>query len=463
MTDSQKFSKGRRHFLGDCGKMASLAMLPSLVTLKNVNAAVARNSNIDGYKALVCVFLSGGNDAFNMIAPYSIANHRNYMQARPRVGIPQADLTPIPTNNNESLSHIGFHPSMKDMGQAYRSGDASVIANIGTLVRPTTINDYRSKNRLPAGLFSHREQQLSWQTSVADNTSANGWIGRMSELLNDVDTTGTDTSLMYSLGGSPRIMKGKESTGFTISASGGANALDLYNESSVRDAYNATLNERYVNLLKQQYTHDLKDIIDKAEFYNNVMGASNDPFAASAFPNTGLGNQLRQVALTIAASDSLSAKRQSFIVTQGGYDFHAGLLERQAPLLTELNDALLAFNDAMKSIGMHDNVVSYTASDFGRTVIGNGSGSDHGWGGISIVMGGPVKGNKTYGKYPVNMTSGGSPDIDIGRGRYIPTTSVDQLHADLAYWYGVGSSDIGLIVPNQAEYQGNLLVGLFDH
>lgn len=461
MSDSKSFSKNRRHFLGDCGKMASLALLPSLVTFKNLNAAVANNSNIDGYKALVCVFLAGGNDSFNMIAPYSTANHRNYMQARPVVGLTQDALTPIPTNNSNSLSHVGFHPSMGPMGGLYRSGDAAIIANIGTLVRPTTINAYRSKNSLPTGLFSHREQQLSWQTSVADNTAATGWIGRMSELHNDVDTTGAETSLMFSLGGSPRIMKGRRSSGFAISVDG-ANALDLYNDTSVRDAYNATLNERYTSLLKQQYTHDYKSIIDKAEFYNNAMATSNDPFGPSSFPNTDLGNQLRQVALTIAAKDSLNAKRQSFIVSQGGYDFHNNLTARQAPLLTELNNALMAFNNAMKAIGMHNNVVSYTASDFGRTVLGNGTGSDHGWGGNSIVMGGAVKGAKTYGTYPFNMTDGGSPDIDIGRGRYIPTTSVDQLHADLAHWYGVGRSDISLIVPHESEYGDNLRVGLFD-
>ncbi len=461
MTDSKEFSESRRHFLGDCGKMASLAMLPSLVTLKNLNAAVTNNTNIDGYKALVCVFLSGGNDSFNMIAPFSSANHRNYMKARPVLGIPQNELTPIPTNNTNSLSHLGFHPSMTSMGGMYRSRDAAIIANIGTLVRPTSINDYRRKSSLPTGLFSHREQQLSWQTSIADNTAATGWIGRMSELLNDVDTTSTDTSLMFGLGGSPRIMKGKNSSGFAITAAG-ANALDSYNEAAVRDAYNATLNERYASLLKQQYAHDFKDIIEKAEFYNNVLAVSDDPFSPTAFPNTGLGNQLRQVALTIAAKDNLSAKRQSFIVSQGGYDFHNNQSARQASQLTELNNALIAFNNAMKAIGMHDNVVSYTASDFGRTVIGNGTGSDHGWGGNSIVMGGAVKGAKTYGTYPFNMTSGGSPDIDIGRGRYIPTTSVDQLHADLACWYGVGASDISLIVPHEEEYGENLLVGLFD-
>lgn len=462
MKDSKNFQNSRRAFIGDCGKMASLAMLPSLVTMKTLNAAVSRNSSVSGYKALVCVFLSGGNDSFNMITPYTNTNYKNYIKARPAVGIAKDQLTPIPTNSSDNMAHLGLHPSMSSMAGIYRSGDAAIVANIGTLVRPTSLSSYRRGTSLPTGLFSHREQQLSWQTSVADKTSASGWIGRMSELFNDIDTTGTDTSLMFSLGGSPRLLKGANTSGITISSSIGANELDSFNTQPNRDAYNLTLNQRYDNLIKQQYAHDFKDIIDKANFYNDALASSNDPFGPSAFPDTGLGNQLRQVALTIASKDELGAKRQSFVVSQGGYDFHQRLLERQAPLLTELNDALVAFNSAMKAIGLHDNVVSYTASDFGRTIFSNGNGTDHGWGGNSIVMGGPVNGRMTYGQYPRNMTDGGSPDIDIGRGRYIPTTSVDQLHADLATWYGVGWSDIELVVPHRANYE-QLRLGLFDY
>lgn len=454
--------KSRREFLGGCGKMASFAMLPSLVTMKTLNAAVTNNSNIDGYKALVCVFLAGGNDSFNMIAPYTWNMHQNYVKARPTVAIPRNNLNPVPTNSDENMPHLGFHPSMSSMENLYRAGDLAIVANIGTLVRPTTMSDYRAEKALPTGLFSHREQQLSWQTSVADKTSANGWIGRMSELMNDVDTSGTDTSLTFSLKGSPRILKGNYSSGFTINAGHGANALDLYNDTKARDAYDATLNSQYVNVLKKQYVHDFKDIVDKAEFYNNVLNGSDNAFDGDAFPNTDLGQQLKQVALTIAARDNLGTKRQSFVLSQGSYDHHTGLLENQESLLKELNDALLAFNNAMKAINMHDNVTTYTASDFGRTIASNGSGTDHGWGGNSIVMGGAVKGDKTYGKYPLDLREGRSPEIDTGRGRFIPTTSVDQLHADLAYWYGVGKSDIGLIVPNKANYS-NLTVGLFDH
>ena len=303
-------------------------------------------------------------------------------------------------------------------------------------------------NDLPIGLFSHREQQLSWQTSVPQTVSARGWIGRMSEVINDTINSNTDVSLNYSLSGASRLQTGNISEPFTITDSG-ANELNLYrSRADIRNTYDTSLNASYGNLLKQHYAEKYKEIIEQNAAYNDTINQNGNPFSSSAFPNTSLGRQLRQVALTINARGAIGARRQSFFVQQNGFDSHSNLLENHTGLLTELNDALFAFSNAMRAIGENNNVTTYTASDFGRTITPNTTGTDHGWGGNQIIMGGAVNGRKVYGQYPSDLRIGANPSIDTGRGRFIPTTSVDEFSAELACWYGVGENDLDTILPN---------------
>ncbi|MFC5051801.1 DUF1501 domain-containing protein [Rubritalea spongiae] len=450
MKNSDQFSTpiNRRHFLSTCGKMSALPVLSSLLSMRMLNAAVANNTAIgDDYKALVCVFLYGGNDSFNMMVPWTHAYHLNYLEARQHLALPKELLAPIRSNSSENMAHFGLHNALTDVAAAYRAGDIALMSNVGTLRQPTTLTDVANGNALPKGLYSHREQQLSWQTSVPENESAKGWVGRMSELINDTDSSSTDVSLNFSLNSASRLQTGQLTNPFQINDKG-ANILDVYgNRLDMKAAYDATLDYQYESVIKQHYAHKSKEIIDKNEFYNESIAKVGDPFAADAFPNTSLGKQLKRVALTIYAKNELGAKRQSFFVSQGGFDHHSELLLNQDALLPQLNDALIAFNNAMKSIGLHDAVTTYTASDFGRTISGNSSGTDHAWGGNQIVMGGAVNGNKVYGEYPSDLRPG-FMDVDTGRGRFIPTTSVDELHAELACWYGVGLNDLPTVLPN---------------
>ena len=444
----------RRKFLGTCGKMSSLSVLSQILQLKMLNAAVSNNTSIpnNSYKALVCVFLNGGNDSFNMLTPWTSNFHNNYLEARSHVALqrnaPTNGVSVVAGLNPQNMPHFGINSLMPDVRNLYNSRQLAFLANVGTLVRPTSIQDVNNGNDLPIGLFSHREQQLSWQTSVPQTVSARGWIGRMSEVINDTINSNTDVSLNYSLSGASRLQTGNISEPFTITDSG-ANELNLYrSRADIRNTYDTSLNASYGNLLKQHYAEKYKEIIEQNADYNDTINQNGNPFSSSAFPNTSLGRQLRQVALTINARGAIGARRQSFFVQQNGFDSHSNLLENQTVLLTELNDALFAFSNAMRAIGENNNVTTYTASDFGRTITPNTTGTDHGWGGNQIIMGGAVNGRKVYGQYPSDLRIGANPSIDTGRGRFIPTTSVDEFSAELACWYGVGENDLDTILPN---------------
>lgn len=444
----------RRQFLGTCGKMSSLPFLSSLLQLRMLNAAVSNNTSIgNDYKALVCVFLSGGNDSFNMLTPWTYNHYLNYLEARQHLALQRDnnELLPIVSNNSANMAHLGIHHDMPDVRDLYNQRDLAFVANVGTLVRPTTAADVLAGNALPRGLYSHREQQLSWQTSVPQNTQARGWIGRMTELINDTDSSNNDVSLSFSLNGASRLLTGENTNPFIISANG-ANGLNLYEfRSDIRDAYNTTLDHQYQNVIKNHYGYKFKEIVEQAEFYNDTVTSVGDPFDDDLFPNTGLANQLKQVARTINAKSQLGAKRQTFIVSLGGFDFHSELLVNQANRMAELNDALAAFSGAMKQLNLNDNVTAYTASDFGRTIAPNSTGTDHAWGGNQMVMGGAVNGRKVYGEYPSDLRVGAS-NLDTGRGRFIPSTSVDEFHAELATWYGVGLNDLPTILPNIGNF-----------
>ena len=432
--------------------MSSLPILSSVLHLKSLNAAVSQNTDIgNDYKAIVCVFLSGGNDSFNMLTPWTSTYHKKYLEARQHLALEKTELLPIPTESSNNMALLGVHGNMPLLEDMYRGGEAAFLANVGTLLRPTTLADVQNNRDLPKGLYSHREQQISWQTSVPDNDTAKGWIGRMSELINDVDSSNTDVSLNVSLSGSARILSGNDSSPFVVGTSG-ANTFGSYaNRADIKAAYDTTLEHQYEHVIESHYSHKFKEIIDKNQFYNDSVSDTGDPFPSDLFPNTSLGNQLKQVALSINARDSFGAKRQAFFVNKGGMDHHGNLLVSHAAAMKELDDALHAFNEAMKIIGMHDSVVSYTASDFGRTISSNSSGADHAWGGNQIIMGGPVNGRKVYGEYPSDLRDGAS-NLDTGRGRFIPTTAVDELHAELALWYGVGTSDLSTILPNIGNF-----------
>lgn len=435
----------RRDFLGSCGKMSSISVLSSILQLKMTNSVLAAlpSSQLSGYKALVCVFLNGGNDSHNMLIPYEAEEHARYSAVKGSLSIARTNVHFIRDTAGDQRG-FGIHPSMPEVQTLFNQSSLAFIANVGTLVRPTSISDFNKGIALPRALFSHREQQQSWQSSVPQSVKLTGWIGRMSEIVNDSGVNSGSVRMNISTAGSNLLQTGNGVNPLIIGDNGG-NTLDVYrDDQNVRAAVDESLLDNYKSVLKRQYNHTRKDIIEQNEQFANVTESAT---INTNFPNSSLARQLNQVALAIASRDKLGAKRQTFFVQLGGFDFHSNLLVSQASLLSQVDDALKAFNDAMIELGVHDNVTTFTASDFGRSITNNGDGSDHGWGGNQIVMGGAVKGRRLYGEYPEDLGLGTS--TDTGRGRQLPTTAVDQLHAELAHWYGIPNDrNMEEILPN---------------
>ncbi|MFC5050434.1 DUF1501 domain-containing protein [Rubritalea spongiae] len=450
MKEQSLFNKevGRRAFLADCGKMTGVGLMASTINLGLVSKMMAARTpgSITDYKGLVCVFLSGGCDSYNMLAP-GVGDYQTYLDTRAQLAIAQSNMHNIIDNQTNWDYHL--HGNMGGVNNMFNAGDLSFISNIGTLVEPMTKTEYENgTKRKPLGLASHFDQQVQWQNSLPNvrggSLAGTGWIGRMSEVLNDAANNNASASVNLAPGGNNLLQTSR--SGSPLSVSGGANQFELWNEKShLRNAIEGDLETQYKSVIQNHYNHTREESIEQN---NRLAEIEATTTINTPFPNTSLGQQLLQVAKYIKAQgpEGLNSNRQTFLVKQGGYDMHKGVTTRLGGALGTLSAALNAFNEAMHEIGYHDKVVTYTASDFGRTLSSNGSGSDHGWGANHILMGGPVSGGRVFGDYP-DLSLGAS--AVIGRGRMLPTTSVDELHASLAYWFGVtNDNEMETILPN---------------
>ncbi len=453
----------RRTFMRQsaCAAVGMGALVDQLLTMRTLNAAItAGNGEFDDYKALVCIFLYGGNDANNLIVPATGAEHAAYAGARGNLAIPQADLLTINPNNSDGRSW-GFHPAMPELHSLFNSGDAALLANVGTLLAPTTKADYFSGSAaLPPQLFSHADQQVQWQSNVSDTRSGQGWGGRLADCLRESNSS--EISMSISLAGTNTFQVGNDVLQYHVGVNGPI-GLNQYQHPDApypsdpryqRSRYiDNILNLAHGNLFEKQYTDVqlramgneklLKDALDQVTL-NTTFNQENH-----------LARQLEMIARLIATRDEIGMKRQVFFCAVGGYDTHGDQVEPHANLLGELSEAMSQFQSAMGSsdLNIADQVTSFTASDFGRTFPTNGEGSDHGWGNHQIVMGGAVQGNKIYGNMPVLEVDG--PD-DTRTGRWIPSTSVDEYSATLAKWFGI--SDLNAIYPNLHRF-GNPDIG----
>ena len=331
-----------------------------------------------------------------------------------------------------------------------------MIANVGTLLAPTTIDQYRNRtSELPPNLFSHNDQQVLWQTSIPNDSNAfqpNGWGGRVADLLHSAHND-SSLSMLISLGGTnffqvadtiqPVRLPGGGLPAYRLGQDTSENGVDRY------AAFRKILNKDYANTLENAFSDVSNRAIRDIDTVNGAIAETGD--FEDTIPDNRLGNQLRIVAKLIQARESLGQRRQIFFCATGGFDTHGPQLGAHAGLLGGLDSALTGFNSALGSLGMSDNVTSFTASDFGRTFDSNGRGSDHGWGSHHLVMGGAVRGNRIYGEYPDLDLAEGNP-LDTGRGRWLPTTSVDQYSATLAKWFGVSPSNLSTIFPNLGNF-----------
>ena len=460
----------RREFLGNacCAAVGATGLLSALGSLRLMGAAaspangpqlpaVAGAPITSDYKALVCLFLNGGNDANNLIIPLG-SGYSAYASARSNLAIPQASVLPFTPRTADGRSW-GLHPSVTELHALFNSGKMALLANAGTLVYPTTKTQYNARTvPLPPQLFSHSDQQVQWQHSVPDKPTATGWGGRTADLLNAFNTS-DQISMSISLAGKNTFQVGAKvsqyaiGTGGAVSLSGStssATGLDGIRFRAQKDIFAQSQS----TLFETAFASATGDAIVSADLLNTVLAAS--PAITTVFPNTSAGNQLKMAARLIGASPTLGLKRQVFFVQLGGWDTHAAQLVNTDPvngthagLLAQISQAVNAFYNATIELGVANQVTTFTASDFGRTYRSNGDGSDHGWGSHHFIVGGAVNGTELYGKMPTLTVSG--PD-DTTQGRWIPTTSVDEYAATLATWFGVSPTDLPTVLPNIGRF-----------
>jgi len=471
VNDDTLLSSARRRWL--LGSGATLASALGAGTVGNL-LLNARPAYAADYKALVCIFLYGGNDGMNMIVPSDTARYNQYAGVRKALAIPQASLTPL-----TGVSY-GLHPAMAALGTAWNDGHLAPVFNLGPLAQPLTKAQYRAATAnsgvLPSSLFSHSDQQVLWETGSSDSLTRTGWGGRASEALatvNPVISVAGSARFGLSTTQTPLVLPGP---GSTFGAQG-LQATDTWAPLVARkQAIDALYAQAQDVALADAYTSAQRDafamsarlgaLVKTRPGDADAVAAIDTAFASLTSAGkitTGLGNQLYQLAKLIAGNATVQGNRQLFFASMGGFDTHGNQVVtgsstegEHARLLKELGDALAAFYAALKALGLGGAVTTFTQSDFGRTFAPNSStGTDHAWGNQHLVLGGAVKGGATYGSYP-ELVPGGVNDVGQEswelQGRWIPTTAVDQYAATLLGWFGASEGQLDSVLPNLKNF-----------
>jgi len=434
--------------------MSYATLFSSLVNLKTFAAAALDNSSLlDGdYKALVFVMQSGGNDSFNMLIPRGTTEYAEYALSRSDIAIPQGDLLAINPITTDGRT-FGLHPELTALQNLFENNKLAFISNVGTLVEPTTKTQFQEGTvQTPLGLFSHSDQQQQWHSGRPHERTNIGWGGRIADLVQSMNSNDS-ISMNISLQGTNIFQYGQEVIPYVINNEGSIGIRD-YGEFDPfnilrTQALNTMMERDYEDVFKNTYINTVKASNESSIEFQEAIDAVSE-FATVIPEGNSLAEQLRMVAKTIAARDTLGFQRQVFFVEASGWDHHNELLISHADLLQEFNEALGYFNDLTEELGVLDNVTTFSISDFGRTLSSNGNGTDHAWGGNVMVMGGAVNGKDMYGSYPsLDLAS----DLSLyDRGILIPTTPIDKYFAELATWFGVSATDVNMIFPNLANF-----------
>lgn len=444
----------RRKFFGQasCAAIGTTTLLSSLVSLKGFAAAAMANSTTlldPEYKALVCVFLSGGNDSFNMLMPRNTDEYNDYAATRSNLAIPLNSMLPIfPDNAGGRL--FGLHPSMMRSQQLFNDGKMAFISNVGTLVEPTTREQYwQEQVQLPLGLYSHSDQGQQWMTGLPNGRSATGWGGKVADLIRDMNTN-QNISMNLSLSGTNIFQTGQETVEFALDAYNGSSGIEGYGDHDEWNVFDRMRTRAIDNMLEREYQDMFQktyvDVIRKSRDghlqFQEAVG--NVPQLQTTFTDNYLSRSFQMAAYSIAAHEALGMKRQIFFIDFGGWDHHDEVLNNQNAMLYDLDTALGEFSSALTELGLGNQVTTFTMSEFGRTLTSNGNGTDHAWGGNVMVMGDAVKGKNIYGEYP---TLALSSNIELGSGVLIPQLSADQYFAELALWFGVDEGELPTLFP----------------
>ncbi len=425
---------------------ASLATL----ALRRFAEIPALAQTASDYRALVCVFLYGGNDSNNTIVPMDDASYKAYLAARGSLAIQSSALTPV---QSTAGAPYGFFAPLAEIASMFTSKELAVVANVGSLVQPLNRSQYQAAQLpIPSNLFSHADQQQQWQSSIAQGNSPTGWGGRVADYVKAQGLNSSSFPTFLSVAGNTLEGAGSKTQMLAIAPGGSLELTGFNNTAASQARLKALTNLLTLNSgvsLAQAANSTMSMSMADAKALADALGKA--PALKTTFPATSLGQQLQQVAQIIQVQSALGMQRQVFFCSLGSFDTHTGELPTLNTLYPELSQGLAAFYSATQELGVAQNVTTFTESDFNRTFQPtSGDGSDHAWGGHHLVMGGAVQGGQIYGNFPT-FELGGPDDTDT-RGRWIPTTSIDQYGATLCSWFGIPDNAMNSIFPNLANF-----------
>ena len=469
-----KFERSRRQFLrtASMASMAGISASPFILGLNSM-AAMAQSST-SGYKALVCVFLQGGNDGHGTVIATDSSSFSAFTQARsgaPGLAYPMNSLLPIALKTPQTGRTFALNPSLTGIQNLFNAGRAAIVANTGTLIAPATKAQVNANSvPLPASLFSHFDQTAAWQAIASNGGSAEhvGWGGAVADLIESMNTNSMFTCI--STAGIALFLSGQTSFQLNVTSAGPIPIYGLANPlfglPASANPLASILTADESNLFAKEYGV----VVNRSTEAQATLASAMLPAGAGGVPNppqyldpmtnkladNPLATSLQTVARIISGNSSLGVQRQIFYVQLGSFDTHDNQAVQHARLLTQPGQGLEYFDGVMTAAGLGNQVTTFTASDFGRTLTSNSDGTDHGWGSHHFVVGGAVQGQDMYGQYPV---VGANQANDVGAGRLIPTTAVDQYAGTLARWFGLSDGQVRQVFPNFGNFGSSPYLG----